>query len=191
MIKEVKGVLNDGGLLRRFSEKINKKPGVSFTLERYNQCKNHGILLFESNGKLSQFLRKYIEDLNSLTGEYLNIYFTDSDLKKDVSAYERIKKFTYLKVKENQIPCFLVWESNKLENDDIQLEGLSHEEIFKVIKKFKIALTENKTFKESVLLAKQEVEEIKASKQAITYAIIDSNVGAVGNGAVAIDTKFN
>ena len=158
-----------------------------FNLDRYYECKNHGLLLFEQNGNISGFLQKYLKDIHELTGENLDIYFTNEDLKRDTCAYERINKLSYMKVKNKDIPCLLIWDRDKKETSTISFENLNHHEIYLVIKELAIELQEGGLSK-SILKANKKIEDIKEDRKNKTiYNIVgNTGIGSIGDRATSI-----
>lgn len=136
---------------------------VEFSLDTYYECENHALLLFEKNGNMSGFLSTYIEDIHYNTKQKLDLYFYDSDLKRDITAYKRIKQFSYMKVKDKEIPCLLVWNRSKTDIYTISLNGLNHKEIYNIIIELSNQL-EVESISNSIKNVKQKIETIKSKE---------------------------
>jgi len=189
----IKLLNNKKNLLWELKKLFNRPRGKSFDLDRYSTRSAHGIMLFRSSDKLSLFLKKYWNDLHHLSGDILDIYFTNEDLKNDTSCYSRIKKFVNLEIEFGEYPCFVVW--NSFDNKEcISLKELTHNEIFDVIERLTMKLRNN-DLKVSAEVARGKVKEILHNKKEVHiinhYEIKDSQIGAVGENAVAKGSVFN
>lgn len=188
--KFVNKILKNKFLLMRILEEKMNTTGKMFDIERYYECKNHGILLFRKVDKFKEFLNDYLEDLHNLTRDTLDIYFTQEDLKRNVSSYERIERLCHLKVEKGLVPCFLIWSHTSDKIEVISLEDLSHEDIYKVIREVVTELEKN-DFDESISKGIEKAAFIKKEKKGnVCYDLRNSQIGAVGDGAIALRPTF-
>ncbi|CEN81240.1 hypothetical protein [Paraclostridium sordellii] len=199
--KSIKTLVKDKKTLMYFINKLTQNREI-FNIDRYYNCKYHGLLLFEPHGKISEFYAKYLESLHDVTGDTLDIYFTDKDLKKNVSGYKRIHELSYLNVVKKNIPCFIVWETDSNYTEIISLYGLNHDDIYTFIREIVISL-EHDTLSESIKKANKTINEKKGNNIIINdttivnnttnnknviskYNFENNNIGAVGDGATNI-----
>lgn len=181
--------LNNKRFLVTMIEKVIKNKMNNFDIDRYYKCENHGILLFREADRYSEFLHRYISDLDKLTANTLDIYYAKEDLNSNISAYDRINRLCYLGVKKHEIPCFLIWNRRNEEVDSVSLEDLTHTEVFKVIKELVLSLEDTGDFRQSILKTKVKSEEIKR-KTRVSINISNSNIGAVGYQAMVYNPIF-
>jgi len=122
--------------LRRFLWRSDSQRGRNSAspFKRYQSVRMHGMFLFLSSGEFPSFIEKYWRDLNALTGEHLDIYYSKEDLKSRVSGYETLAEFRSLKVSVTQLPALVLWEQNLDHARAITLGGLDHADVMEVMK---------------------------------------------------------
>jgi len=78
------------------------------------------------------FIQKYWMDLNSLSADYLDIFYSENDFGQ--TGYDIKRKIQSLpKNLSNDLPCLVIWEHSMSDAVAIDLQGLENEEIFRVI----------------------------------------------------------
>jgi len=71
-------------------------------------------------------------DLNSLSADYLDIFYSENDFGQ--TGYDIKRKIQSLpKNLSNDLPCLVIWEHSMSDAVAIDLQGLENEEIFRVI----------------------------------------------------------
>jgi hypothetical protein len=186
--KYINKIIKDKKSLIKLLEMFTKKETIQFDIEKYYECKNHCILLFEANGNLSGFFEKYLEDLHNYSSSTLNIYFTAEDLKNNISAYKKIEKFCFIKVEKKEIPCLLVWNHEEVAKT-ISLYKLEHKDIYLIIKQF-IDCLEQYSFNESISLIEEKIKEYKDNMNEINkYYFNNSRITSVGDGTIVMNSK--
>jgi hypothetical protein len=100
---------------------------------RYSAMPYHGIFLFLAMSDFPGFIHTYWEDLNSLTGDLLDVYYSAEDLERRVSAFDVIQQFRSLKVDRTALPALLLWKQSLVESCVIPLQNLAHQDIFDVV----------------------------------------------------------
>ena len=80
-----------------FTNNGNKTEEESNPFDRYNRVKFHGMFLFPKGcaAQLNKFIEESWQDLNSMTGEWIDIYYSKKDVK-DRTCYDvrdNIKRF--------------------------------------------------------------------------------------------------
>lgn len=163
---------------------------LSKFIERYETIHFHSIFLFGQNNNLSAFIKHHGRDLDYLTDEYMDIYYSVDDTKKhNVTAYQRRKQFRNLDIKISHIPAFIIWKDSLTNSQVISLEGLSHQQIFDVIKHITSGIEQKKSLDEVSKIGKDQVESYLNHVTVINYNV--KQAGAVGSNAIASDTVFN
>jgi hypothetical protein len=90
--------------------------------------------LFLSAGDFPKFVKTYWEDLNHLTGDYIDIYYSDDDVERKISAYETKNEFRSLRVLPMALPALVIWQDSLKDACVVSLERLSHDDIFDLMK---------------------------------------------------------
>jgi len=118
---------------RNSPSRIHRESSNS-TFERYKTVRMHAMFLFLSLGDFPSFIEKHWVDLNALTGDYLDVYYSKQDLKSRVSGFETLTKFKSLKIGVDQLPAIILWRRSLEEAYSISLGNLPHDEIMDVMK---------------------------------------------------------
>jgi hypothetical protein len=110
----------------------NTHRGTGNPLDRYNGIRFHGVFLMAKSNGYAGFIRKNWDDLNSMTGDWLDLYYSQDDLN-GVNGYDSSKMFKSFQATALQIPSLVLWEN--LSNPIfISLEGLMDSDIMEVVK---------------------------------------------------------
>jgi hypothetical protein len=129
----------DRSVLKKLTEvaAVRRNRGKSFDtspITRYKRVPYHGMFLFLSVGDFPQFIKKYWEDLNHLTADYLDIYYSFEDLERRVSGYEVLRQLRSVRLEPMALPALLLWQQSLSSCCVIPLERLPHDEIFDLVK---------------------------------------------------------
>lgn len=112
----------------------DKRRSEQTPFQRYSSVKMHGIFLFASTDDFPKFIDLYWKDLNALTGDALDVYFSKKDLKARVSGWDARHEFRSLTVSTTEIPGLVLWRHEMAEAQVICLARLSHAQVFEVLK---------------------------------------------------------
>ncbi len=175
----------------RFTDRFRNKYGNKFSFERYCSCKYHGVFLFRKNDNLSKFLRNFWHDIHVGTGDIVDFYFTDQDIKSDYHCKLWMAKYTNMEIDVKEFPSIFLWQIGSINKNHILLKGLSHEEIFDVIE-YLTAQLESTLFSQSILVTNTKIKQIIESKRAIynNYIVKNSQIGAFGKNATSNNNTF-
>lgn len=142
--KEVVQWLNgkgDSNILQRLIDigrTIKGKSGYSSRrtspFERYKNINFHAVFLFLSAGDFPKFIKTYWEDLNFLTGDYIDIYYSDDDAERKISAFQTKDDFRSIRIQPMSLPALILWQDSLKDACVISLEHLSHDDIFDLLK---------------------------------------------------------
>jgi len=164
--------------------------GLSKFLERYERVHFHSLFLFGENNNLSEFVKNHGRDLHDLTDDYMDIYYSHDDFKKhNATAYQRRKHFRNLEVGISHIPAFIIWKDSLTNSQVISLEGLSHHQMFDVVKHITSGIEKKKSLDEVSKIGRDKVESYLNHVAVVNYNV--GQAGAVGSNAIASDTVFN
>jgi hypothetical protein len=104
--------------------------------DRYSQMNFHGIFLFPNFGSsdLVDFIDKAWQDLNSLTGEWIDIYYSKEDIKKR-NGFDILNDFkSFNNIKLTDLPAFILWDKSLNNALALPLRKLDNEQILMTIK---------------------------------------------------------
>jgi len=167
--------------------------------ERYQTVPYHAMFLFLSVGNFPGFINENWEDLNPLTGDNLDIYYSYEDLERSVSAFEVVEQFRSISVDLTKLPAILLWGKSLSDSGLIPLERLSDVDVVDIMKLIVQRIKEEKGLQEICREANELVKgkmEALAPGTKITVGDVQistfSNVGqAVVVGSDAHDMTFN
>ncbi|MBI4849574.1 MAG: hypothetical protein HY808_13565 [Nitrospirae bacterium] len=134
------------------------RPAVS-PFSRYQTIPFHAVYLFLSVGDFPKFIQTYWEDLNSLTGDHLDVYYSFEDVERKVSAFDTVNEFRSLTVKATSLPAILIWKQSLSDHCIIPLEKLSHTDVFDITKLIVQQIAEGKDLPNICAEAKIVVNE--------------------------------
>ncbi|WP_298911350.1 hypothetical protein [uncultured Nostoc sp.] len=143
-------------LLRRLNIFLSRSRNKDYintgrkTFNRYNTVKLHGIFLFLSSGDFPTFIEEHWEDLNYLTGNHIDIYYSQEDLKNRVSGHRILSSFKSLNIEVSSLPALVVWQDSLEDAKTITLDKLPHEEIVKALQHFVQAVKDGKAIEEVI-----------------------------------------
>lgn len=197
---------------RHRRHRFTSRSGVA-PFRRYQSVRMHGMFLFLSTGDFPSFIDKHWRDLNALTGDALDVYFSKEDLKKRVSGYETLAEFKSLSVPVVQLPGLVLWERDLKDAQAVPLAGLRHDDIVEVMKRVVHRIGEGDRLEEVVRSATDfvfsllEERRSSVSEWVRTKIVINGGdnimgdrndidisggqVGAIGAHAHAHDMTFN
>lgn len=144
------------------SDESNSLPEQLNPLDRYNTVSFHALFLFLSSDKfIPNFIKTHWRDLNHLTGNDLDIYFSQKDLSKQTSGYEIINNLKSVPLPDNPLPTLLLWEDRLENNYMIPLQGLDYEGIIEVVQTVIQAIRNQYTIENIVKCGKSRSIELK------------------------------
>jgi hypothetical protein len=128
-LKKIIDFLTMKGLKRSIK---NPHHDIGNPFDRYNSIRFHGLFLFANSNGYNRFIKNNWVELNSMTGDLLDLHYSYDDLK-GVDGYRISRMFKSFKPTANQIPSLVLWEN--LSNPIfISLERLMDADIIEVLK---------------------------------------------------------
>lgn len=186
----------------RAKRKNNTYKSTVSPLDRYRTVPYHAFFLFLSAGDFPTFIHKYWEDLNYLTGDHLDVYYSFEDLERGVSAFEVLGEFRSIKVEATSLPAMFLWGKDISQSCVIPLERLSHDDIFDVIKVIVQRISEGEPLialcDEAIILVQEKLKSkmptstviVKGGEVTIGNSYKAEQVGAMGPNSHAHDMTF-
>jgi len=136
-------------------------------------------------------------DLNDLSGDYLDIYYSEEDAGK--SGYDIAKRINSLPDSlKSKAPCLILWEERICDAKYIPLNELKDTQIFNIIKSIVNLIIEKKNLHDIVEEVNEKVKEIQDSNLGVRkyYGPVitgDGNIvgdnNAVGTGNIVGDAN--
>lgn len=182
-----------------FRIRKHKNKSLSETIDRYYS--HYGIYnciilpLSDENSQhtYNALITESWEDLNSCSGNYLDIYYSEKDTGK--SGFDIANRINSLPDRlKLKAPCLIVWKQSMKESEDISISGLDNIQIVELIKSIVESIRCEKEFKQIIEEAHKKVKELKEEKKNISnyYAPVitgDNNVvgdnNTVGTGNIS------
>jgi len=187
----------------------NGRPVPHNPLDRYSTVPFHGLFLFLSSGDFPQFIETHWRDLHHLTGDNLDIYYSQNDLRDRTSGYEIVNQIRSLQLRVDALPALLLWEERIEAATTVPLQGLDYDEVVGVVKTVVQAIRDGCTLSQIAQCGATYAAELRSSMEqgvlvqsAATLLInkggvmgdtynVSGQAGAVGPGAHAHDITFN
>lgn len=118
-----------------FTNNGNKTGERPNPFDRYSRVKFHGMFLFPKGcaAQLNKFIEESWQDLNSMTGEWIDIYYSEKDVK-DRTCYDvrdNIKHFD--KINNADLPAFIIWDNGFENTYPIPISDLENKKILTLI----------------------------------------------------------
>jgi hypothetical protein len=186
----------------------NGRPLSYNPLDRYGEVRFHAMFLFMSAGDFPGFIEAHWRDLHHLTGDDLDIYYSQKDLSERTSGYEVANELRTLNLRVDALPALLLWEDRLEAGTTIPLHGLDHAEILEVVKAVVQAISDKCVLDDVTCRGVTRAEELRNLQghavvvQSGATLIINNGgvmgdvydnkgvVGAMGRKAVAHDNVF-
>ncbi|MGH4122455.1 MAG: hypothetical protein ACREV6_05955 [Clostridium sp.] len=128
----------DPSVVHRLISAIKGNSKTNFngdSVTRYRTVPFHGIFIFDIYKNLKEFKDEYWQLINSLTSDYIDVYYSVDDFKHRVSAFEIINSINSFKnIPYNLIPCLIIWGDNIKNNNIIPLNDLKSFDIYVLFK---------------------------------------------------------
>ena len=118
-----------------FTNNGNKTEEESNPFDRYSRVKFHGIILFPEDYKLQlkSFIEESWQELNSLTDEWIDIYYSKQDIK-DRNCYNFLNKTkSFVNIDRAALPAFIIWDNDLKNSFPIPISDLENKKIKKLI----------------------------------------------------------
>jgi len=103
-------------------------------LDRYASVRFHGLFLFLSSGDFPTFIDAHWRDLHHLTGDDLDVYFSQKDLSERTSGYKLAARLKDVPLRVDALPALLLWEDRLETSVTVPLQGLKHGDVVEVMK---------------------------------------------------------
>ena len=185
------------------------RPAPHNPLDRYGAVRFHGLFLFLSSGDFPAFIDTHWRDLHHLTGDDLDVYFSQTDLSERTSGYELVAKLKSVQLRVDALPALLLWEDRLETSVTIPLQGLEHAEVVELMKTVVQGIRDGCTLRAIAERGEAHAAELRNEPERSvvvqsgatllinnggvvgdTYKNEGGVVGAMGAGAVAHDNVF-
>lgn len=141
-------------------------------------------------------IEKYWADLHHLSGNYLDIYYTNVDYGK--SGYEIMSRMHFIPDRlKTKAPVIVIWDTDLSEAQGIDISRLNNADIFEVIRGVVNSIQNKYELDKIVTEANQMSKQLREKHRPVGYSIINNtidnsgtitgNVAAVNYGAMSVD----
>lgn len=118
-------------------------------------------LPLESDGeRFEHFIRTNWVDLNEMTGDYLDVYYSEDDFGRSGYAIKNHMRMIPNKI-PNILPSLVLWRNDLKEAEAICIDGLSERELVVLIATIVDEIKAESSFDKIIKEAKQMVEKVK------------------------------
>lgn len=174
--------------------KLKKLKSLHYIYDRYSNpnIKFKCFLLpLAADRNFEVFLNNYWIDLDSLSGNHLDIFYSLSEL--NMSGYKIKEQFIKLNVPENVLPCLVLWEDKLEDAIFIELRDLTDEEVFHLISTVVQAIKKGNKLNEIYEEARAMIDKELESKRPITniHQTVENNTGIVAGIIEKSKIKLN
>ena len=184
-----------------FTNNGNKTEEESNPFDRYSRVKFHGMFLFPKGcaAQLNKFIEESWQDLNSMTGEWIDIYYSKKDVK-DRTCYDvrdNIKRFD--KINNADLPAFIIWDNDFENTYPIPISDLENKKILTLIAHLVDSIRNDKSLSEVVddgmnfireELRKNEPNQINIQNMGDIFELNNANNITLVNRS-KVDNAFN
>lgn len=163
-----------------------KAKNYHLNYQRYTDVFSHGILLLKHDNDFKKLKGESWNALQDITGDMLDIYYCNDDVKGNLSGYGVLKKLERLNVSINDLPALLLWRTDINDFYLIKFRNLDKESYIDIIvtyvytiqKGLDIGLRdEDSIFKMAIQSASTEVVRLLNEKRGMNLTYINNNKG--------------
>ena len=141
-------------------------------------------------------IEKHWTDLHHLSGNYLDIYYTNVDYGK--SGYEIMNRMNFIPDRlKTKAPIIVIWDTDLSKAQGIDINRLNNADIFEVIRSIVNSIQNKYELDEIVKEANQLGKKLRDEHRAISYSTtnntisnsgtITGNVAAVNYGTMSVN----
>ena len=145
-------------------------------------------------------IENHWDDLHYLSGDYLDIYYTDVDYGK--SGYEIMNRMNFIPEKlKTKAPVIVIWDNDLSKAQGIDISRLDNEDIFEVIRDIVNSIQNKYELDKIVKEANKMSKLLREGHRAVSYVTtnntftnsgtITGNVAAVNYGTMYADIGNN
>ena len=145
-----------------FNRKKYKEEVISYLFKRYQEIKFHGFFLFaQGDDTYRNIYKKYWEDINQLTSNYMDLYFAKEDLEGK-SGFETLNWMTSINHLSDEIilPALIIWNIDQgLKNAiSIPLKGFNTDYVMFILQLLVKAIKKKLELREIGIFVQQKIE---------------------------------
>lgn len=186
-----KRIIEEVKVLFRFKQR--KEKSISDIFKRYlsGDIQYKCIVLPLSDNESQIVYKRLIndswKDLNSCTGNYMDIYYSESDTGK--SGFDIAAELETLPDKlKKKAPCLIIWKNRLSSADSISINDLDNHQIVDLIRMIVEDIQTKKEFGSIIVEARNKVKEMQDSNKGVNknyYApVINGDHNTVGDNNV-------
>ena len=194
-------IILSGKLLALLPSKTAKRAkDLGYIVERYQDSsvpfKCFIMPLQVEMKEYKDLIEKHWTDLHHLSGNYLDIYYTNVDYGK--SGYEIMNRMNFIPDRlKTKAPIIVIWDTDLSKAQGIDINRLNNADIFEVIRSIVNSIQNKYELDEIVKEANQLGKKLRDEHRAISYSTtnntisnsgtITGNVAAVNYGTMSVN----
>ncbi|MEK6572072.1 MAG: hypothetical protein AABZ61_11915, partial [Bacteroidota bacterium] len=140
---------------------------------RYQTVTHYAMFLFHSSGDFPAFIRNYWKELNYLTANTLNVYYSFEDLQRRSSDPEVLSHLRSIQLHSTSLPALLLWRESLSGCRALPLDDLSHQEMLDLIRLVVDKVIEKADLADIFLEAKAYIEHRLSAPLPVPEAIVE------------------
>lgn len=175
---------------------------LGYIIERYQEksipFKCFIMPLQVESKEYKDLIEKHWGDLHHLSGNYLDIYYTDVDYGK--SGYEIMSRMHFIPDRlKTKAPVIVIWDTDLSKAQGIDISRLNNADIFEVIRGVVNSIQNKYELDKIVTEANQMSKKLREEHRAVSYATtnntinnsgtITGNVAAVNYGTMSVNIE--
>lgn len=148
------------------------------------------ILPTKAKTKLEEFYSTYWHDLDALSDDYLDIYYSISQIN-DSGHQIANSLFKGQAFNKKNLPCLIIWKENIKIYEAIYIGDIIHNQIFKVFQHIVEEISNNSNLSKIKKTTDNFINEMKEESKQNTIIKIDKNYGIAGVNISDFTINFN
>ena len=137
-----------------------------------------------------EFIEKRWDDLHHLSGDYLDIYYAETDYGR--SGYEIMHQMNYIPDHlRKKAPSIIIWENNMSKAQGVDINRLDNNDLFDIVECIVNCIRDNKSFDEIIKEANTMSDKLREGHRTVTNntvsisgSTITGNIAAENNGVM-------
>ncbi|KIQ82962.1 hypothetical protein RW25_20475 [Bacillus sp. L_1B0_8] len=163
-----------------------KAKNYHLSYQRYTDVFSHGILLLKRDTDFKDLKVESWDALQRITGNILDIYYCNDEVKGKLSGYGVLEKLEQLNVSITDLPALLLWREDINDFNLISFRNLNKESYIDIIvnyvesikKDLYVGLEDgNRIFEKAFISASNEAVRLMNEKRGINLVYINKNEG--------------
>lgn len=172
-------------------KQTRKANNLRYIIERYqNENVKFKCAIFPRKADAKEYkelIEKRWIDLHYVSGNYLDIYYTETDYGK--SGYEIMNRMNFIPSDlKAQAPIIVIWENNLQNAKGVDISRLNNEDIFEIIQGIVNSIRKEQHIERIVEEANKMSKELRERHRAVSYNTVNITGGTVNGNVAAVNS---